>query len=529
MDIFDGRYEQEILLGKGAFSEVWKVRDTQTGVSLALKIYNPATGSDERGNEMLMHEFALMVNANHKNLLRPLFFATCEDRPYLILPYCQKGNINKMIGRMTEDEAWKLIRDTASALSYLHAMNPPVLHQDIKPANILMSDNGDYMLTDFGISMQVKQTLSRVSAEEAELFSAGTISYMAPERFSRNNLPIMANDIYSLGATAYEMLAGVPPFGNNGGLLQKKGADIPELQGEFSPMLQKVIDGCLQEEPWNRPSADALVETAERALRHPKLRNAVPAKEKEEVQAKATTIQIPEEYLKAAEQADMEKNKVQEDGSSKTINSSMVPTVKPKWTSKKPVIYGIAGAVVLICLLTCIFIFSGNPPVEEEKQPELIVINEDSLRQVQEQQAYEYALSLFNQNIPDSAQKALVLMEELANKGNKEAIIQMANTYSWQPNNEQLYRRKRLLGWPEKEIIKPESKEIKEKTVKWLNKAIDCDSADYKYRFILSIFYMHVNGDKEKGLQFLMDARERASKCKDSVIVNYIDQELKDL
>ena len=86
MNIFDGRYEQEKLLGQGAFSEVWKVKDTQTGVSLALKIYNPTTSVDEDGNEMLTHEFALMVNANHKNLLRPLFFATCDKRPYLILP-----------------------------------------------------------------------------------------------------------------------------------------------------------------------------------------------------------------------------------------------------------------------------------------------------------------------------------------------------------------------------------------------------------------------------------------------------------
>ena len=80
MDIFDGRYEKEILLGQGAFSEVWKVRDTQTGVTLALKIYNPTTGVDADGSEMLTREFALMVNASHKNLLRPLFFDTCDER-----------------------------------------------------------------------------------------------------------------------------------------------------------------------------------------------------------------------------------------------------------------------------------------------------------------------------------------------------------------------------------------------------------------------------------------------------------------
>ena len=227
-ELFDGRYEKEKLLGQGAFSEVWKVKDSQTGVALALKIYNPSMGMDEDGIEMLTHEFALMVNASHKNLLRPLFYASCDNHPYLILPFCQRGNIGNMVGNMSEEEAWKLIRDASSALAYLHAMNPPILHQDIKPANILLSDNGDYMLTDFGVSTQARQSLSRVSNQDMTLLSAGTISYMAPERFSRNNLPIMANDIYSLGSTVFEMLSGDLPFGNDGGLLQKKGAEIPE-------------------------------------------------------------------------------------------------------------------------------------------------------------------------------------------------------------------------------------------------------------------------------------------------------------
>ena len=234
-ELFDGRYEKEKLLGQGAFSEVWKVKDSQTGVALALKIYNPSMGMDEDGIEMLTHEFALMVNASHKNLLRPLFYASCDNHPYLILPFCQRGNIGNMVGNMSEEEAWKLIRDASSALAYLHAMNPPILHQDIKPANILLSDNGDYMLTDFGVSTQARQSLSRVSNQDMTLLSAGTISYMAPERFSRNNLPIMANDIYSLGSTVFEMLSGDLPFGNDGGLLQKKGAEIPEVPGDFSP------------------------------------------------------------------------------------------------------------------------------------------------------------------------------------------------------------------------------------------------------------------------------------------------------
>jgi serine/threonine protein kinase len=181
-----------------------------------------------------------------------------------------------MIGKMNEDEAWRLIRDMASGLAFLHAMNPPILHQDIKPANILLSDNGDFQLTDFGVSARVKATMSRVSNQELALYSAGTISYMAPERFKRRNLPIKPNDIYSLGSTVYEMLSGDVPFGNDGGLLQMRGAEIPELPQGFSPLLNRTLEACLQENPDYRPTAAQLEEIANNALRDPNYRNYIP-------------------------------------------------------------------------------------------------------------------------------------------------------------------------------------------------------------------------------------------------------------
>lgn len=274
MAIFDGRYEQLDLIGRGGFSEVWKVRDTQTGVILALKIYSPNKGVSDVGMEMLTREFALLSDANHQNLLRPSYFAICKDTsdqihrnlPYLILPFCPKGNVSKQIGSFTEKEAWRLIRDTASALAYLHSMVPPIIHQDIKPENILINNDGTYLLSDFGVSIQARSTISRVSNTEDQMQSAGTISYMAPERFSRNNKPILANDIYSLGVMLFELLSGYLPFGNDGGLLQMKGAEIPELPGDYSDLLKRTIDDCLQAEPWKRPVASKLAEIADQAL-----------------------------------------------------------------------------------------------------------------------------------------------------------------------------------------------------------------------------------------------------------------------
>ena len=269
MNLFDNRYKKEDLIGRGAFSEVWRVTDTYTNAVMALKIYTSSSQIDDDGLEMLKHEFALMIDADHQNLLRPLHFGvSAESRlPYLTLPYCKGGNISKMMGRMTERDVWKLIRDTASALAYLHAMNPPIIHQDIKPANIMIGNDGYYKLSDFGVSIHARSALSSKTANgESAYNSAGTISYMAPEKFSEDNLPIMANDVYSLGATVYEMLSGYLPFGVDGGLTQRKGADIPNLPGNYSMRIKQTIKDCLNAEPWERPTATKLEEIAIDAL-----------------------------------------------------------------------------------------------------------------------------------------------------------------------------------------------------------------------------------------------------------------------
>lgn len=267
--LFHERYFLERLLGRGNFSEVWLAKDTKTDITVALKIYAPATGLDDHGLNVFAREFSLVANVNHKNLLKPLYYDSCDRKPYLVLPYCKNGSIMKDVGKFDEKQAWALLRDVASGLAWLHAMNPPVVHQDIKPDNIMVGDNGEYMITDFGVSAHLRSTL-RKSLSSA-FTSAGTIAYMAPERFGKDNTPIMANDIYSLGATAYEMITGDTPFGDDGGLVQKKGAEVPDIKGKFSPQLNEVLQRCLRLNPWDRPTAEQLAEYAETGLRGGKI------------------------------------------------------------------------------------------------------------------------------------------------------------------------------------------------------------------------------------------------------------------
>lgn len=268
-NLFDKRYFFERLLGRGNFSEVWLAKDEETNTQVALKIYAPATGLDDHGMNVLSREFAILVDANQKNLLIPKYYASYERKPYLVLKYCKRGSILKQVGQFSEDDAWHLLHDVAAGLAYLHDMNPPLIHQDIKPDNIMINDDGTYMITDFGVSAHAKSVLRKSTS--TAFASAGTTAYMAPERFSKDNSPIKASDIWSLGAMVYEMLTGDVPFTTGGaslegGILQKNGVEIPDLPGQFSQQLNHIIHLCLKEEPWDRPTAEQVVDLAQIAL-----------------------------------------------------------------------------------------------------------------------------------------------------------------------------------------------------------------------------------------------------------------------
>ena len=257
-NIFDGRYRLQQFIGSGSFGEVWVAVDIQTDMEVAIKIY---ISMDKHGLEEFKKEFQVSFDLNQTNLLHSNYLGVNSDdnRAYLIMPYCPEGSVSSRIGQMDEKDLWVFVRDVASGLAYLHSQQPPIIHQDIKPDNILISRTGDYLITDFGISRQVRNTLRR-SARSANV--AGAPAYMGPERFSSNPLPVKASDIWSLGATIYELATGDLPFCGMGGVMQKNGADITELPGHFSDAFKALVYSCLALETWDRPSAKQLAEEA---------------------------------------------------------------------------------------------------------------------------------------------------------------------------------------------------------------------------------------------------------------------------
>ena len=209
--LFDNHYKLiRPLNTEGGTADVWLALDTTTvsdkdaldkapflddaklseiGLLVAIKIYKPKNALDIEGERRFREEFVIVFNCNHANLIHPAYFSIFEETPYLVLPYCQRGSSELLIGSFAkDDDLWCYIRDVAEGLNYLHHCNPPIIHQDVKPANVLIDDSGHYALTDFGISAKRFKQLNNNSDEYYEEQS-GTFAYMAPERFIEGNIP----------------------------------------------------------------------------------------------------------------------------------------------------------------------------------------------------------------------------------------------------------------------------------------------------------------------------------------------------
>lgn len=256
--LFDDRYLFKRFLGSGSFGEVWLAKDNETDLDVAVKIY---ISVDSQGLNDFKKEFQLSFELNHTNLLHANYLGVSKEdnKPYLVMPFCPDGSVTKMTGKMKEKELWKFIRDVAAGLNYLHSHQPPIIHQDIKPDNILVLKNGDYVISDFGISKQLKSTLRKSANMNS---TSGAVAYMGPERFSKQYQAVKASDIWSFGVTIYELVYGDLPFCGLGGSMQKQGADIPDLPEEFSQEMKTLFSSCLAKDTWHRPSAKQIWEYA---------------------------------------------------------------------------------------------------------------------------------------------------------------------------------------------------------------------------------------------------------------------------
>lgn len=272
--LFANKYLLVKQLGVGGFAAVWQAEDQTAKLMVAIKIY---LRLDEQGIDIFREEYRMLFNINHSNLLKATYFDIWDGQPYLVMPFCSNGAALKMAGKIEEKDLAKLIMDIASGLNYLHSLEPPIIHHDIKPDNFLIDENGNFLLSDFGISQRMRRTLTKsvaiskntVDMNQANQSGTAPAAYRAPELFSKNNearIPIKANDIFSLGVSIYEMTCADMPFGDLGGLLLLQNAEIPDIPSRYSEGLNSLVSRCMAKDPWDRPTALEIKEEAKHYL-----------------------------------------------------------------------------------------------------------------------------------------------------------------------------------------------------------------------------------------------------------------------
>lgn len=264
--LFDGHYRLlKPLSTAGGSADVWLAADVNTvdgdldvdkATKVAIKIYRPRNIIDMEGEFQFRNEFRKVFSCHHENIIQPTYFSIFQETPYLVMPYCPAGSSENLIGRIKDSEGlWKYICQVASGLAYLHEHVPQIIHQDIKPANVLIDDNGNYAITDFGISAEMGG-MDAGSEDE----SGGTFAYMAPERFAEGTPPMPESDIWAFGATIYEMISGDVPFGNEGGRVQDRDTAVPPLGQDVPESIRQLVCSCLSYDPASRPTARGIVD-----------------------------------------------------------------------------------------------------------------------------------------------------------------------------------------------------------------------------------------------------------------------------
>jgi serine/threonine protein kinase len=193
-------YEPKRFLGAGAYGEVWVALDTNTGRQVAIKFYAHRGGLDWA---LLSREVEKLVFLSaDRYVVQLLDVGWDAEPPYYVMEYLEHGSLEDLLrreGRLGVDQAVSLFRDVAVGL--LHAHGKGVLHCDLKPANVLLDQDSQPRLADFG--------QSRLSHEQTP--ALGTLFFMAPEQADPSAIPDVRWDVYALGALFYSMLTGAPP------------------------------------------------------------------------------------------------------------------------------------------------------------------------------------------------------------------------------------------------------------------------------------------------------------------------------
>ncbi|PXX59232.1 serine/threonine protein kinase [Nocardia tenerifensis] len=280
-----GRYRLTDPIGTGAMGVVWRGTDVRLRRTVAVKQLILAPGLSRtaalEAKLRAMREGRIAARLHHPHAITVFDVAEDDGQPWLVMEYMDAPSLAaRLAGNRTLPpvEVARIGAQAAGALAAAH--DAGIMHRDVKPANLLVGDDGTVKITDFGISRAVGDVTVTATG-----FLAGTPAYLAPE-VARGENPEPASDVFALGSTLYAAVEGQPPFGEGDNPLAVLHAvargEVPEPKeaGALGPVLMRLLAPTIDARPTMREAQQALEAVAEGrvpSLVKPALTKALPA------------------------------------------------------------------------------------------------------------------------------------------------------------------------------------------------------------------------------------------------------------
>ena len=252
------RYRIEGEAGRGGMATVYRAWDTRHQRFVAIKVLHPELASSI-GRDRFTREISIAAQLHHPHIVPLYDSGETNGQLYYVMPYLEGESLRERLrreGQLPAEEARRLAREVADALSYAHAKG--LVHRDIKPENILI-ESGHAVVSDFGIARAIE------AAGGSALTGTGTVigtpAYMSPEQASGDEPVDGRSDVYSLGCVLFEMLTGKPPFDGPtaraviAAHLSEAPAPLGRVRADVPPALALAVAGALAKDPAHRTAS----------------------------------------------------------------------------------------------------------------------------------------------------------------------------------------------------------------------------------------------------------------------------------
>ena len=252
--VFSERYELNHLIARGGMAEVYRAHDRLLDRPVALKVLFPELSVDRSFVERFRREAQAAANLSHPNIVPVFDWGEDTGTYFIVMEYIDGrplSSILKSAGPLSPERTADIGAHVAAALGYAHKHG--VVHRDVKPGNVLITDDGQVKVTDFGIARAVntEESLTQTGAV------MGTATYFSPEQAEGLGVD-SRSDIYSLGVVLFEMAVGRPPFLGDSpvAVASKHVRDHPpaprELNPQIPPTFEAIILKAMAKDPANR-------------------------------------------------------------------------------------------------------------------------------------------------------------------------------------------------------------------------------------------------------------------------------------